>query len=258
MTHSPNPSAPYSLARDFARALDPVSIMSDAGLDPDDWQADLLRSTDKNHLVLCSRQAGKSTTCAALALHQALYDPGLILLLAPAQRQSVELFRKVLDVYRSLDGVPGTIQESALKLELENGSRIIALPGTEATVRGYSGPKTVIVDEASRTDDALFGAVRPMLATTQGRFIALTTPYGQRGWFYEAWHNGRDWVRTRVTANDCPRISAEWLEDERARIGEWTFRQEYLVEFVDTDDQFFASDIIEAAFSSEVEPLWKF
>lgn len=248
--------SPHSLARDFARALDPVSLMSDAGMEPDAWQADLLRSEDRNHLVLCSRQAGKSTTCAALALHQAIYDPGLVLLLAPALRQSSELFRKVLDVYRSLDGVPGTVQESAARLELDNGSRIHALPGTEATVRGYSGVKAVIVDEASRTEEALYGAVRPMLATTQGRFIALTTPYGQRGWFYEAWQHGKDWNRTRVTAKDCPRISPEWLEDERHRMGEWDFRQEYMVEFVDTDDQFFASDLIQAAITSRFKS-WK-
>lgn len=252
----PSNTAPHSVAKDFMRALDPVQLMADAGMEPDPWQAALLRSSDKRHLLLCSRQSGKSTTCAALALHQAIYDPGLILLIAPAQRQSQELFRKVLDVYRNLDSVPGLVNESALRLELENGSRIIALPGTESTIRGYSGPKTVIVDEASRVEDELFGAVRPMLATTQGRFIALTTPYGKRGWFYEAWSEGKGWNRTKITAHDCPRISDDWLEDERALVGEWQFQQEYLCEFVDTDEQFFSSALIEAALDPEVKPLW--
>lgn len=163
----------------------------------------------------------------------------------------------MLDVYRALDAVPKIVNESALRLELKNGSRIVALPGTEATIRGFSGPKAVILDEASRIDDALIAAVRPMLATTQGRMIALTTPYGERGWFYEQWERGIGWERTRITANDCPRISKEWLEGERNEMGEWAFRQEYLCEFVDTDEQFFSSALIEAAMDSQVKPLWK-
>lgn len=245
-----------TLARDIQRALDPCLIMTDAGMQPDAWQRDVLNSDARRMLLLCSRQSGKSTTCAALAVNQAIYDPGLVLLIAPAQRQSGELFRKVMEVYRALPDVPRIVQESALRLELANGSRIVSLPGTEGTIRGYSGAKTVIVDEASRVDDALFSAVRPMLATTQGRFVALTTPYGKRGWFHEAWEYGEGWHRTKVTAHDCPRIDPVWLREERALIGDWQFRQEYLVEFVDTDEQFFASDLIEAALTTEVQPLW--
>lgn len=245
-----------ALARDLTRMLDPASTMTDAGMPADPWQRDVLNSDARRMLLLCSRQSGKSTTCASLAVNQAIYDPGLVLLIAPAQRQSAELFRKVNDVYRALPNVPRIVQESAMKMELANGSRIIALPGTEGTIRGYSGAKTVIVDEASRVDDALFAAVRPMLATTNGRFVALTTPYGKRGWFYESWAFGEGWHRTQVTAHDCPRIDAGWLADEKRLIGDWQFRQEYLCEFVDTDEQFFSSELIEAAITDEVAPLW--
>lgn len=245
-----------ALARDLTRMLNPAQLMRDAGLTPDAWQSDVLNSDARRLLLLCSRQSGKSTTSAALAVNQAIYDPGLVLLIAPAQRQSSELFRKVTELYRALPDVPKVVQESAMRMELANGSRIIALPGTEGTIRGYSGAKTVIVDEASRVDNALFAAVRPMLATTRGRFVALTTPYGKRGWFYDAWEYGEGWHRTKVTAHDCPRIDAEWLEEERRLVGDWQFRQEYGCEFVDTDEQFFSSELIEAALTSEVMPLW--
>ncbi|QOW20362.1 hypothetical protein INQ41_04890 [Lysobacter ciconiae] len=140
------------------------------------------------------------------------------------------------------------VNENVTTLEIENGVGIIALPGSEATIRGFSGAKVVIVDEASRVEDGLMAGIRPMLATTQGRLIALTTPYGKRGWFYEAWEYGGDrWGRIKVTAHDCPRIDPEWLEEERQGMGDWQFRQEYLCELVDTDEQFFASDLIEAA-----------
>lgn len=226
-------------------------------MQPDTWQRQLLESTANRVLLLCSRQSGKSTTTAALACHQAIFDPGLILLVAPAQRQSLELFRKVATFYHALQDAPRVVSENASRIELENGSRIIALPGTEETIRGFSGAKVVIVDEASRVEDGLMAGIRPMLATTQGRLIALTTPYGKRGWFYEAWEYGGDrWGRIKVTAHDCPRIDPEWLEEERQGMGDWQYRQEYLCDFVDTDEQFFASDLIEAALDDDLEPLW--
>jgi hypothetical protein len=246
-----------ALANDMRRALDPTYLMREIGMQPDPWQEAVLRSDARNMALLCSRQSGKSTTCAVLACHQALYDPGLILITAPAQRQAQELFIKVRDTYRELSNVPRVVSESAMRMHLANGSRVIAIPGTADTVRGFSGVKTVIVDEAAWVSDNLITALRPMLATTNGRFIALTTPYGKRGFFWEAWeHGGPRWWRMTVTADDCPRISREWLDDARETMGEWKFQQEFYCEWIDNDEQLFPSELIEAALSSEVQPLW--
>ena len=131
---------PTVLATDLALALDPARLMHAGGLLPDRWQRDLLRSAASRLLLLCCRQSGKSTTTAVLALHTALYEPGaLILLLSPSLRQSQELFRKVQDAYRAL-GSPTPLQaESALRFEMDNGSRIIALPGTGPRSEGILG-----------------------------------------------------------------------------------------------------------------------
>jgi hypothetical protein len=141
-------------------------------------------------MFLCSRQAGKSLTAAALALRDALLRPGaLVLLLSPTQRQSGELFKaKVRRVYGALGRPVPATQETALQLELANGSRIISLPGDEETIRGYSGVTTLIVDEAARVPDALYYSVRPMLAVSKGRLVCLSTPFGKRGWFFDVWH----------------------------------------------------------------------
>src|SRR5262245_16270332 len=138
-----------ALAHDLAFALDPARLMATCGLPPDPWQATLVRSTSPRVLLLCCRQAGKSTTTACLALHEAMYSPqALVLVLSPSLRQSQELFRKVLAAYRTLAAPVPTEAESALRLELVNGSRIVSLPGTEATIRGYSGVRLLIIDEA--------------------------------------------------------------------------------------------------------------
>lgn len=246
-----------NLARDLSRALRPGSVMFEAEMQPDRWQTEILVSEHPRHLLLCSRQSGKSTTVACLAVQTALFDPGLILMIAPAERQSKELFRKAKDIYLALEHVPEITQESTRSMELANGSRIVALPGTEHTLRGFSAPRLICIDEAARVEDELYHAVAPMLAVSKGRLVALTTPYGQRGWFFEAWNGGEDyWQRTLIKASDCPRIEPDWLEEEKGMIGDWAFRQEYLCEFVDTDEQFFSSALIEAAISTEVEALW--
>lgn len=232
--------------------------MTAAGMTPDPWQVDLLQSDWQRALLLCSRQAGKSTVTGALATHTAQYQPGsLILLMAAALRQAQELFRKVRAFYHALPNRVAIAQESALQLELVNGSRILALPGKEATIRGYSGVNLLVVDEAARVPDELYYSVRPMLAVSGGRLICLSTPFGKRGFFHDEWESGsEDWHRTKITAYDVPRISHAFLEEERAALGTFWFEQEYMCIFKDTVDQVFSYDLIQGAMSSEVKPLF--
>lgn len=245
-------------ALDLVAALDPAAVMRRRGLQPDPWQQELLRSSALRHLVLCSRQAGKSTSIAGLALHRAIYRaPALVLLLSPTQRQSGEVFKKVSDFYSLFRHQAPAREETALTLALQNGSRIISLPGKEETIRGYSGASLLILDEASRVADSLYYSVRPMLAVSGGQLVALTTPWGKRGWFHDEWTAGGDsWQRTCITALDVPRISEAFLEEERRTLGDWWFRQEYMCEFVDTTDQLFSYDDIQAAITDEYQSFF--
>jgi hypothetical protein len=240
--------------------LDPAHLLGDAGLSPDDWQADLIRGHSERVLLNCSRQSGKSTVAAALALQAAMLEyPALVLLLSPTLRQSAELFLKVMTLYQSLSRpVPSARpRDSALKLELVNGSRILSLPSGEATVRGFSGVRLLIVDEAARVPDDLYRAVRPMLAVSGGRLLALSTPFGRRGWFYEEWTAGADtWHRVKITADQCPRIAKEFLDEERLAIGDRWWRQEYFCSFEELVGAVFRAEDIEAAFANDLEPLF--
>ena len=245
------------LSHDLELALDRVTFAESLGLDPDPWQRDLLRSSSDRVILNCSRQSGKSTMTAVITLHRALYHPGsLILCLAPALRQSQELFGKVLGFYRDLGRPVSPKAERKLSLELENGSRIVTLPGTEKTVRGFSGTALLVLDEAARVADELYFAVKPMLAVSGGALMIMSTPYGKRGVFYEEWTGGHGWERYEVPANQCPRISEEFLEEERASLPPFIFRQEYECSFEETEDQVFTTDLIDRAVTSEVKPLF--
>jgi hypothetical protein len=232
--------------------------MSDAGLPADDWQAELLRSSARRALLLCGRQCGKSSTAAALALKVALLEPpATVLLLSPTLRQSGELFRdKVLRCYQALgQPVPAVRRPTQLSLELTNGSRIISLPESKAGIRGYSGVALLIIDEAARVSEALYSAVRPMLSVSKGRLLALSTPFGKRGWFYEAWIGSGNWQRICVKATDCPRIDPAFLEEEEQSIGPRWFAQEYLCSFEDMIGAVFRQEDIDAALDPNLAPL---
>jgi hypothetical protein len=247
-----------SMARDLARNLDPVLFAQDCGITPDGWQAEFLRTTSHRVLMLCSRQSGKSTACALLALWIAIFEgPALIVIVSPSQRQSAEMLRTIMQFHARLEGAPAMIGESVLKAEFANGSRIVALPGTERTIRGLAGVAVVIIDEAARCDDTLIAAVRPMLATkANGRLIALSTPAGKRGFFFESWTGTGDWKRVRVAASEVSRISKEFLAEELKELGPMRYSEEYELEFRDSDECVFPSDIIARAFTAEITPLW--
>jgi hypothetical protein len=123
------------LAEDLKLALDRCAFARALGLEPDPWQKRLPRSSSDRVLLNCCRQSGKSTLTGLIALHRALYHPSsLILCLAPALRQSQELFGKVLGFYRDLDRPVPSHAERKLSLELENESWIVTLPGTDKTI----------------------------------------------------------------------------------------------------------------------------
>jgi len=246
-----------SLSDDLKIALNPVLFARLLGFNPDPWQEKVLSSSSKRLMLNCSRQSGKSTTASILALHRAIFYPeNLILLVSPSLRQSSELFRKVGEQLKKLQCKPKLVEDNKLSCTLDNKSRIVSLPSSEGTIRGYSGASLIIEDEASRVDDELYRAIRPMLAVSNGRLALMSTPFGKRGHFHKEWSEGEGWEKVEVKATECARISPEFLEEEKRSLGEWWFKQEYMCEFVETVDQVFSYQYIEKSLSDEIRPLF--
>jgi hypothetical protein len=232
------------------------------------WQIAFLRSDARRMLINTFRQSGKSSMTAAVALHQAVYVEGsLVLILAPALRQALEFFQKVSDGWRRLSGeglsVPAA-SDRKLGIRLKNGSRIECLPGGEKTIRGFSTPDLVVVDEAARIEDALFTALLPMLTASRegGRLLMLSTPFGRRGVYWRLWDGvegaGAAWERVQVPVTDVPRISPAAIEEARNTLLDWEFSQEYLTEFADNVASVFSISSISdlrASLTDEFEPL---
>ena len=160
------------------------------------------------------------------------------------------------DFIGAVDEPPKLVEDNRLLLQLLSGSRVVSIPSQEGTVRGFSGVDLIVEDEASRVPDDLYRAVRPMLAISGGRLILMSTPFGKRGHFFQEWDKGGSgWERICVTAPECPRISPEFLEEERESMGDCWFQQEYMCEFMDSQDSVFSYEQVMVALSAEVQPL---
>ena len=246
-----------AIGDDILYAVDPALWAEEVlGLHPDPWQADLLRSRSKKIILNCSRQSGKSTTCAALGLHESIYrSPSFGLVIAPSQDQSGELMLK-FDEFRAAVELPSAYLDTDTKLAIrfKNGNRFIARPGSEKTARSFSAVTLLLEDEASRVLDPLYSSVRPMLAVSNGRHILMSTPFGKRGHFWQIWNELRDmWEWYEIPVEMCPRISKDFLEEEK-RINPW-FEQEYHCAFTEPIDSVFSYADVMGAIDNDLEPM---
>lgn len=237
------------------------------------WQLEVIRSQRRRMLLLCSRQAGKSSCAAILALHTALFKPrSLTVMIAPSQRQSRELFRKTQTSWdlllewgkaRGLPYIgPELDEDNSLSLGFSNGSRIVALPANATTVRGFSAVDLYIEDESAFVPEDLHEAVSPMLAVSRGRVVLLSTPHGKRGHFYKIWSADQKklqlearWHRVKVLATQCPHIPASAIQEALRDFGQSYVDQEYMCEFRDLQSQVFTEEDLLRAQSEKVYPL---
>ncbi len=253
------------LVSDLLLSASPTRLLAKLGMPPYDWQKEALEEGHKRILILAARQSGKSSISAGRTHHVGRFYPNsLSLIVSPSEQQSKETMKKV-DELIGKDDEAVIIGNASFEKKYESGSRIIALPGTERSVRGYSGPKLIVIDEASRVEDPTYKAVRPMLTgNPDAVLIAVTTPYGKMGWFYEEWTKSNRWYKIMVkpafTLNEnrtqvvpdipekefrekilhqgvhafySPRHTLEFLQEELETMDWWWWKQEYGCEFLD-------------------------
>jgi hypothetical protein len=241
----------------------PVEFAISLGIEPDEWQVEVLASDHPRKILCCGRQTGKSTVAAILAIHTALTKPGsTVLVVAPGERQAKLLFSKALSHYRQAGYPLPAHSERRTGLELSNGSVIEALPAVERTTRGYS-VDLLLVDEAAAVPDMDYHGILPALIATQGEQVLLSTPRGKRGFFWEIWHSVPEQNLLRLRTTGCASWSAatSWagyvmktLKSSGARCLSSFFARsstaEFYCEWLETEGSLFSYEDIEAALAA--------
>ncbi len=244
-----------ALGLDLAAGLSPVQFAAGLGFEAEPWQRELLVSTARRLVLNCARQVGKTSTVAIRALHTAVYRrDSLVLIFSPSQRQSDEMLLRIKAMYRTL-GRAKASKDSGSELLLENGSRIVSLPGTESTTRGFAAARLVILDEAARVPDEIFAGVLPMVAS-DGVLMALSTPWGRRGWFFELNQDVQNgWQKHKVTCYESGQYAPERIAEMKSTVGSFMFASDYECVFGDTDSQMFGTEIVRACMSDLLVPM---
>lgn len=229
---------------------------------PDPWQVNLLTQlvTRRDNVILaCSSQVGKTEVVsvgAYLAACLGLY----VLVVSPSDRQSIKFHQRLLEQHARLNLVDQVEQPNKHELWLESGGHIEAVPNSPDKIRGIAAVDLLVVDEASRVSDELYGAVTRMLRVSKGKTALLSTPFGRRGFFWREWENrekGNKWRRHEIPWTKCPRITKADIDDERRQHGERWVRQEWECSFEDNVGSLFSHADIQAALCDDVLPLFQ-
>jgi Terminase large subunit, T4likevirus-type, N-terminal len=216
--------------RELAYRVDPARWVRDVlAAEPAPWQEELLRAKrGASILALTARQSGKTTAAAWAMAHTAVFMPGSLSVVAcPAQRQSGEAVRRVRESL--LKSGAKLTSDNVYGLEITNGARVLALPGSDDSIRGLTVDGWIVADEAARLPNDMIAALRPMRARCpQTRFAMLSTAWSRTDPFWTAWaSDDPSWIRLKATADTTP-FPAEFLEQERSALGEDVFKREYL------------------------------
>jgi hypothetical protein len=217
--------------RDMAYRIDPALwVRHVLGVEPTPWQQQFQRAPrGASILALTARQVGKTTSAAWAIAHFMLFAPGgLNVIACPAQRQSAEAVRRV---YANLVKVGAKFKSvNVYGLELTDGSRVLALPGSDDSIRGLTVDGWIVADEAARLTNELISALRPMRARCpQARLAMLSTAWSRTDPFWTAWESDDpSWIRLRATADTPGLLRAEFLEQERRALGDNRYNREFL------------------------------
>ena len=220
-----------SKLRELAYHIDPVQWVSGAlEVEPEAWQAEFLRAPLGASIVaLTARQVGKTTTASwAIAHHMLFTAGGLSVIACPALRQSGEAVRRVRDILVKVGAALST--DNVYALELKNGSRVLALPGSDDSIRGLTVDGWIVADEAARLSPNLIAALGPMRARRpRARLAMLSTAWSRTDPFWTVWEDqDPSWIRLKATAETVSFFSDQFLQQERRILGDHAFEREYL------------------------------
>ena len=244
---------------------DPVEFCQKfLGFEPTAYQEKLLRDRTQFIVARWARQSGKTHCVAALLLWLCLKTQGFsVIVLAPSIRQSKIIIRKITGFLPRLPKYVA-LRPYKTKIEFYNGSRIQALPNSPETIRGEPSVNFVYEDEASyiRDDKELHQAVIFTLATTDGRFLATSTPGSRDGLFYAMCtddENYGDVSRHHVSYEDAlePKgpLKLGILEKLKKQLASdpWRWRREMLAEFADDEDAWLGMELIRKSVDENLE-----
>jgi len=214
---------------------------------PFPYQAELLRCKSKRIVAAWGRQSGKTTCIAVKVIHFCFMNPNrTVLIVSRGLRQSMIMFRVIRHMIMSNKLLrKSVVRHTNTMIVLRNGSTIHALPCSQegANLRGFTAHMVILDEAAFISETVIMNVVFPMIATTDGTIIMLSTPWGKEHIFYRCFTDP-DWWTQHVKTEQCPLVKKSFLEEQRRQIGELRYKIEYEAEFIEDINAFFTQEML--------------
>ena len=205
-------------------------------------QAQVMDHPARFKVVTCGRRWGKTELGIQSILYAAIRDNKRCWWLAPTKQMASQVWR---DLKRAIEPLNGTsIDETERRIDLPAGGMIAVRSAYHPDNLRGEGLDFVVLDEAAYLHPNLWNAViRPMLITSRGGALFLSTPKG-RNWYYDLFNLGQDpehedWQSFQFPTSDNPLIHPAELENARQANPERVWNTEYLAQFSDDIGQVF-------------------
>jgi hypothetical protein len=219
-------------------------------LDP--WQKEYIKEPiEQDNFLLCGRQVGKTTAMSIKAVELCVKQMKKgedVLIASITEKQGYFMLAKALAyanaIYPNEIILKGKNKPTMHIICFKNGSRILSYAAGE-TGEGLRGltVKKLMIDEGSRMSREFFIAVSPMLSVIGGSMDIASTPCGKEGFFYDC-SKDLNFKQFFISAEECPRHTKEFLENEKVRLGKTAYAQEYLAIFMDEMRRIFSDEWI--------------
>ena len=218
--------------------------------------------------LVVGRRGGKSQMAALLAVFESAFrnyadrlSPGevaTVMVLAADRKQARTVFRYIAGLLHSNPMLERLIaREDKESIELVNRTAIEVHTASFRAVRGYS-VACCIADELAfwRSDDSanpdteILNAIRPAMATLDGKLICLSSPYARRGELYRAWRRYYGKPGPVLVAQAASRVMnptlPEHVVEQAFERDEAAARAEYLAQFRNDIESFVSREAVEA------------
>jgi len=212
---------------------------------PFSYQEKLLNDQSERIVACMGRQTGKTTTIATKAIHYAFTHPNTTtLIVSPSMRQSMIMFDKILSFINANPYLKRSItRKTRTIIQLSTQSQIIALPCSEHLLRGYTA-NLAICDEASFIPETIITEIiYPMISTTKGTTILLSTPWDKNHFFYKAFLNP-SYSTHKIPSAQNPLIPPEFLAEMQQTMTQDAYKREYEAEFTEAATSYFQQELI--------------
>lgn len=210
---------------------------------------------NKRVAALWSRQTGKSTSISMYCLYMAMTNNNFkIVIIAPTQRQSGELYNKVRNIAEGSDLIRDCIITSTqTEMTFINGSRIVSAPAGPMgdTIRGLTADVAILEEAGGLKNSIVNEVIIPMIGSSQsyGQIIKIGTPKGKNHFWESCYGKETNYKLLHFNwevAVEAGQYNLSFVDEQKRNLTELQFAAEYEAKFIEDSDCYFKTELVDS------------